>query len=833
MTTLIYKEILRLLEQENIDYLNKLETLARAAYDDSKACYDTLKEKKEKTILLNNNELIRLYASIAYLSLNDPEKLSSTAYKKNLLRKDYFKEEKSEIDKFNKIKETYEAAVSKNIQKIIDTTDPNIYTTLNVVYNHLDDFIELSNKCNDEEKEALQQNEKYTTICKIYNFIDKAVDLHSIANLTYFNNFFNGYNANEYNGNKYGFQKDFPSLLTLVESRFMHNGEAPKDKKYIYRIERPKGCDHIAFNDKFRGSQGEAKLADFIARNLPFMKCLTNIRLPIVNASHHSENDSILICTKGVFTIEVKNRNYEKLIIEKSGEVTEKLYNQTAIIGNSRNVVEQCNIHANDIVNLLTANNVLDYQLSFNCVRGICVLTNTSTIIVNESTTPVLKLNTEIINYLKNLPDVLTLDQVDSIERFLIDSSVPAQKYRYRDVLDFAVTPFASTPQTLIDLQGEVLKNKEEEHFHLINHELNDLLNCLRIDIKYVDVPIESNAQDNGEGVSGTQQIRQMEVVAIPDKQQELKKKLEREQREIEENRRKIERAQYKKAMALRRQYFMRWFLLIASIAFGVVMFILHSGIPFANRIAINVFHMNDELKYERIADELVLNPILAEYDIKEQVLLNTKIYPCYKGTCDPSNDYYMFDNKKLDHVSDGFYEFNSKQFIEVRYEYDDSDELNHYKVYDGKYRNGYPKRHDYIYGNVKFDIDAPLPAQLKSCYDGLTTSPKFNIKKTSEKVVPKDATIEEEATILASCFSGNICYTDTGNCDGFSLFDKYGHYDITVDAYSNTAVILLKDGKSTMTITNISYKSGKRGIKFARDGAESIETEMQVYRVL
>lgn len=172
-------------------------------------------------------------------------------------------------------------------------------------------------------------------------------------------------------------------LETLIKSRELINDEVEK----------------IAFN-LTKGHNTELYLVNALQRGIKVSDLLMMQNVYIGNAEH----DILLVCNKGVFTIEVKDHATQMSWDEK-GNFTEKAYGK--YIGKSVDPYEQTMRHENEF-NKITNSNLC---------RGVVILANEESmpLIYNNEIAERIFYLQGFINFINSLPDILSSESVEKI----------------------------------------------------------------------------------------------------------------------------------------------------------------------------------------------------------------------------------------------------------------------------------------------------------------------------------------------------------------------------------------------------------------------------------
>lgn len=171
-----------------------------------------------------------------------------------------------------------------------------------------------------------------------------------------------------------------------------------------------------------KGFQGES----LVKQNLLMhetLNVLDNITLEDKISSSHAQCDSIIICEKGVFILEIKNYASEgsySIKIDNTGLWTKK-------IGNNIEKMDSASVQ-NDR-HIAICNSIIKKHLNMSVYsKSIIVIANQTATVVNESIENIVRPEL-IYNIISNSPTIFTADQVNEITNVLKTYSTDEKKY--------------------------------------------------------------------------------------------------------------------------------------------------------------------------------------------------------------------------------------------------------------------------------------------------------------------------------------------------------------------------------------------------------------------
>ena len=190
----------------------------------------------------------------------------------------------------------------------------------------------------------------------------------------------------------------------------------------------------VPFNSIFVGEKAENMVVEYLRQAFKDKKdfhIFTNYRHTDSAASLHgnsSENDIIILCPKGIFTIEVKGGYYKDYYIYSNGDIYSKPFQQK-----DQTAVTQQVEHMVSLINLLTKHcNRTSNPISA-VVRGMVVLTNCENLMCSYRTVRAYKysdLGKLVYGILSGIT-VFTHEEVNNIASVLNDYKAPSIKFEY------------------------------------------------------------------------------------------------------------------------------------------------------------------------------------------------------------------------------------------------------------------------------------------------------------------------------------------------------------------------------------------------------------------
>lgn len=190
----------------------------------------------------------------------------------------------------------------------------------------------------------------------------------------------------------------------------------------------------VPFNSIFVGEKAENMVVEYLKQAFKGKKdfhIFTNYRHTDSATSlygNSSENDIIILCPKGIFTIEVKGGYYKEYYIYSNGDVNSKPFQQK-----DQTAVTQQVEHMVSLINLLTKHcNRTSNPISA-VVRGMVVLTNCENLMCSYRNVRAYKytdLGKLVYGILSGIT-VFTHEEVDNIASVLKDYKAPSIKFEY------------------------------------------------------------------------------------------------------------------------------------------------------------------------------------------------------------------------------------------------------------------------------------------------------------------------------------------------------------------------------------------------------------------
>lgn len=190
----------------------------------------------------------------------------------------------------------------------------------------------------------------------------------------------------------------------------------------------------VPFNSIFVGEKAENMVVEYLKQAFKGKKdfhIFTNYRHTDSAASlygNSSENDIIILCPKGIFTIEVKGGYYKDYYIYSNGDVNSKPFQQK-----EQTAITQQVEHMVSLINLLTKHcNRTSNPISA-VVRGMVVLTNCENLMCSYRTVRAYKYSDlgKLVYAILSGITVFTHEEVDNIASVLNDYKAPSIKFEY------------------------------------------------------------------------------------------------------------------------------------------------------------------------------------------------------------------------------------------------------------------------------------------------------------------------------------------------------------------------------------------------------------------
>lgn len=270
------------------------------------------------------------------------------------------------------------------------------------------------------------------------------------------------------------FSKDIKRYLRTIDLEYKSIGIRNQEKNFInarrehfieYYLDQ-RMHQIIADNYSIKlGYEGEELVNQTLSMHHNLIN-LSNIRIEMDGKS--VECDNIILSTKGIFILEVKNiGNSGKFIIkiEKDGRWLKKKENSEEI-EHMNNATAQNNYHI-AYINRLLDKELGHLDIDFN-VNGAVVIANKNVTIDNDSLYQTVIRTDEIYNYISYQPIIYNKEQLNMIKEVIMKHSLPPKSYPVYEYVDELIR---NTKQILDVLhKGEKLL---KEH----SVEVNDLYN--------------------------------------------------------------------------------------------------------------------------------------------------------------------------------------------------------------------------------------------------------------------------------------------------------------------------------------------------------------------
>lgn len=209
--------------------------------------------------------------------------------------------------------------------------------------------------------------------------------------------------------------KDFRDLLDLHMSFLEGFLQRAEEKATVYKSLQ-------------QGKEGEDYVYSILKEYLPSnWIILRNINVPYKDGKR--ENDLIVLCEKGVFTIEVKNYKAGSITITNDGNVIHDIGNGQ--INKEKNMIEQSESHVIALCKFLEENYPIDGIKWYELVKGIVVISNKDMEINNESNYPIYRTALVRDYFTRQASDQLKEKEIEDIRKLLIENSLPDTKREY------------------------------------------------------------------------------------------------------------------------------------------------------------------------------------------------------------------------------------------------------------------------------------------------------------------------------------------------------------------------------------------------------------------
>ena len=178
------------------------------------------------------------------------------------------------------------------------------------------------------------------------------------------------------------------------------------------------------------GLKGEANVNKEIALYKDIWNIYSSVRFEVDGQS--IETDNLIVCTKGLYSIEVKNyapNGQYNIIVTKDGQWLKELTNSGKIVPMDKNVTAQVNRHLALKQRLIHSELKKKHgDVPYILFQPIIVIANDKVFIKNETDLPIIR-STQIYHHIIKQPDILTQDQVREICSIIEDNRLPVKEY--------------------------------------------------------------------------------------------------------------------------------------------------------------------------------------------------------------------------------------------------------------------------------------------------------------------------------------------------------------------------------------------------------------------
>lgn len=238
------------------------------------------------------------------------------------------------------------------------------------------------------------------------------------------------------------FSKDIKRYLRTIDLEYKSIGIREEEKSFInarrehfieYYLDQRMN-QIIADNYSIKlGYEGEELVNQTLSMHHNLIN-LSNIRIEMDGKS--VECDNIILSTKGIFILEVKNiGNSGKFIIkiEKDGRWLKKKENSEEI-EHMNNATAQNNYHI-AYINRLLDKELGHLDIDFN-VNGAVIIANKNVTIDNDSLYQTVIRTDEIYNYISSQPIIYNKEQLNMIKEVIMKHSLPPKSYPVYEYVD-------------------------------------------------------------------------------------------------------------------------------------------------------------------------------------------------------------------------------------------------------------------------------------------------------------------------------------------------------------------------------------------------------------
>ncbi|HCG4536101.1 NERD domain-containing protein (plasmid) [Ureibacillus chungkukjangi] len=214
------------------------------------------------------------------------------------------------------------------------------------------------------------------------------------------------------------------------------------------------------------GVKGEANVNNELSLYKDIWNIYSGVRFEVDGQS--IETDNLIVCTKGLFSIEVKNyapNGQYNIIVTKDGQWLKQLSNGGKIVPMEKDVTAQVNRHLALKQRLIHSELKKKHgeDVPYILFQPMIVIANDTVLIQNDTDLPIIR-RTQIYHHIIKKPDVLTAEQVNDICSIIEENRLPVKKYSintYSDNFPIVLQELVNSEQILRRIRENIEKPME------------------------------------------------------------------------------------------------------------------------------------------------------------------------------------------------------------------------------------------------------------------------------------------------------------------------------------------------------------------------------------
>ncbi|MCM3390593.1 NERD domain-containing protein [Ureibacillus chungkukjangi] len=211
------------------------------------------------------------------------------------------------------------------------------------------------------------------------------------------------------------------------------------------------------------GVKGEANVNNELSLYNDIWNIYSSVRFEVDGQS--IETDNLIVCTKGLFSIEVKNyapNGQYNIIVTKDGQWLKQLSNGGKIVPMEKDVTAQVNRHLALKQRLIHSELKKKHgeDVPYILFQPMIVIANDTVLIQNDTELPIIR-RTQIYHHIIKQPDVLKPEQVSDICSIIEENRLPVKKYSintYSDNFPNVLQELVKSEQILSKIRENIEK---------------------------------------------------------------------------------------------------------------------------------------------------------------------------------------------------------------------------------------------------------------------------------------------------------------------------------------------------------------------------------------